>query len=102
MRTIREFIELRASGKLQADVTWRNYAIEDAVKPQYARNALARLHYRGGELGYSNFAADYGVPLNEAEDILACWWLWAGLRVGKRPLPLHTRFKPSPRRQRDE
>ena len=84
MRPIRDFIELRSSGKLENNVTWRNYAIEDAITIEDARAALKHLGYHNkGEFGYNEFAADYGVDPGEAFSILASWWIWASLGVGK-------------------
>ena len=84
MRTVRDFIQLRSNGMLNKNVTWRNYAIEDAITIEHARAALKALgYYKKGEFGYNDFAADYGVDPGEAFNILACWWVWSQLGIGK-------------------
>lgn len=70
---------------LDRDATWRGYDIPAFVKPRHTWDALKALSLAyAGELALSQCMSLYGLTdPAEAEDILACWWVWKNLSESK-------------------
>lgn len=83
--TFKEWLFAFRTDQLGKDATWRAYDIFGSVHPQYVNKGLKDLGYAyAGELALSTFMNDFKVPTrDEAQAILAAWWLWSRIDAGK-------------------
>lgn len=80
--TFPEFMMKYFAGTMDTDAGWRAYDIEkyagSIAKMKYMRSALKKLGLAyAGELALPEFCARYGVEIEAAPLLLACFWIWS-------------------------